>query len=208
MGSVVDFTGTKVLEVGCGTGVRSVQIAQKCAHLAAVEPDATLLAQARGINDAENITYLPGSAEALPFDDGSFDIVFFTLSFHHVPEAGMSKAIDEAARVVRRDGHIIFFEPAFQGSFFESEIAFDACDGDERKRKAAAYACMLGHRRLREIAELHDETIFSFESATDFIESMSPKKGAEEEWETFLRLRHFTLDAQRRINIFKSMPLK
>lgn len=201
--AVVSFEGANVLEIGCGEGTRSVQIAGACKSLTALEPDVSLIEHARTTHAAHNISYIVGDASHLPFDEKSFDIVFFTLSLHHVPIEGMVIAIDEALRVVRPGGHIIFLEPAFEGSFFEAEIRFDACDGDERKEKAIAYATMLGHSRLTEIAELQDETVFSFDSAEDFIESLKPKHGTKSEIQEFLTAKQFILSAQRRINIFK-----
>ena len=200
---IVDFNNAKILEIGCGDGGRSRQIAEKCGHLTAIEPDQSLLARAKSANNLPNIDYLPGSASRLEFADQTFDIIFYTLSFHHVPANEIIRAIDEAVRVVKPDGFVVFLEPTFDGSFFESEIIFDGCDGDERKEKASAYAAMLGCRKLNEIAEVRDETIFFFDSVDDFIASMRPKKGLRKDMEAFLRLHDFTLDAQRRINVFK-----
>lgn len=201
--SIVCFDGMDVLEIGCGEGTRSVQIATTCKRLTALEPNPVLLERARITNAAPNISYLTGTASQLPFSDRVFDIVFFTLSLHHVPEQEMSLSIDEAVRVIKSNGRIIFLEPAFEGTFFESEIRFDACDGDERKQKAMAYATMLGHQRIKEIAELQSITVFSFESIDDFLKTMEPKRGSTDEILRFLETNQFTLTAQRRINIFQ-----
>ena len=201
--SVVVLHDAHILEIGCGTGARSVQIAAACKQLTAIEPNATLLEEARRSSATPNISYQHGTASNLPFPDSAFDIVLFTLSFPHVPIDSMPVAIDEAVRVVQSHGHVIFLEPAFEGSFFESEIAFDACDGDERKEKACAYENMLKHPQIQQIAELPDETIFSFDSVQDFVDSLLPKKGSIEEIEQFLHAHDFVLNAKRRINIFR-----
>ncbi len=201
--SVISFEDRDVLEIGCGDGTRSIQIATACKQLTALELDAARIEHAKAINIARNISYLTGTASQLPFLDQTFDIVFFTLSLHHIPDHEMSVAIDEAVRVTKPNGHIVFLEPAFEGSFFEGEIRFDACDGDERRQKAIAYAAMLGHTQLKELAELHDETIFSFDSLEDFMETMKPKRGSPYEIQQFLTANQFTLSARRRINIFK-----
>lgn len=201
--TAVPLIGKAVLEVGCGNGSRSIQIAALCNQLVAVEPNTDRLSEAKQHHTATNIEYRQGSAESLPVSDAAFDVVLFTLSLHHVPSSKMSVAIDEAIRAVKPDGHIIFFEPAFEGSFFESEIQFDACDGDERREKALAYAAMLSHDHLKEAAELEDETIFSFDSVDDFRSSMNPKQGSLEAIDDFLRKHNFLLSAQRRINVFR-----
>lgn len=199
----VSFSGRKVLEIGCGIGTRTSQISQIASHVTAIDPDDANIVQAM-LSSSSNVEFLVGSAESLPFVAEDFDIVFFTLSFHHVPGHLMNAALDEAIRVVRRDGYIIFLEPAFTGSFFESELMFDACDGDERLVKSRAYAAMLEHHGLKEVCELFDETIFTFESVDDFMEFMHPRRRIDQ-LEPFLRDHQFTLHAARRINIFRPL---
>src|SRR3990167_9384647 len=99
--SVVVLHDAHILEIGCGTGARSVQIAAACKQLTAIEPNATLLEEARRSSATPNNSYQHGTASNLPFPDSAFDIVLFTLSFHHVPIDSMPVAIDEAIRVDR-----------------------------------------------------------------------------------------------------------
>lgn len=201
----VSFAGKTILEIGCGTGTRTSAISKIALHVTAVDPSEENIEQAKvALSGSGNVDFLVASAEVLPFDGALFDIVFFTLSFHHVPAGLMNTALDEAIRVVRPGGHIVFLEPAFSGSFFESEILFDACDGDERLAKAQAYCAMLSHPGMREVCELWDETVFTFLSAKDFIEAMNPKRGMDQ-LEAFLREHQFTLRALRRINIFQPL---
>lgn len=202
VGSVVPLRGLSVLEVGCGDGSRSVGIAERCRRLVGIEPNARLVEAAltRGL---ANATFLVGSAERLPFDDETFDVVLFTLSFHHVPTPLMSAAIDEAVRVVHRgEGRVLFLEPTHEGTFFDAELLFNACDGDEREEKTAAYKAMMGHPRLQSIEETGDETIFQFDSVEDFIASMMPKKNLER-IKGFLEDNRYVLRACRRINVFR-----
>jgi ubiquinone/menaquinone biosynthesis C-methylase UbiE len=199
--SLVSLKGASVLEIGCGEGGRSVEIAQRCRALTAIEPnpESIKVAQSREI---QNATFSQGSAENLNYAPESFDAVIFTLSFHHVPKEQMTTAIDEAIRVVKADGTIVFLEPAMDGSFFEAEIKFDACDGDEREEKASAYKAMMSHSGLILIKEIPDETVFQFDSLADFIDSMEPKRNIEA-LTGFLLDHDYILRAERRINIFK-----
>lgn len=202
IGRTISLSGKSVLEIGCGNGSRSVEIAKECIHLTAVEPNIEMLESAKKNNSAQNITYLPGKAEDLGFSDKEFDITLFTLSFHHVPMEQMPKAIDEAIRVTRKEGYVVFLEPAQDGTFFDAEIAFDACDGDEREEKKIAYNILKNHSGYTEIAEIPDETIFHFDSLNDFITTMAPKKNIPK-IEEFLKKNDYILRAERRINIFK-----
>jgi ubiquinone/menaquinone biosynthesis C-methylase UbiE len=199
--STVSLSGKEVLEIGCGDGSRSEMIANRCSKLVGIEPDGSKVALALQ-RATPNASFQEGVAESIPFESESFDLVLFTLSLHHVPMPDMGKAIDEAVRVVRPTGFIVFFEPDMIGSFFEGEIKFDACDGDEREAKKAAYQAMMKHKRLILVNELPDETVFEFDSLDDFMSSMTPKKNLGEV-EAFLRQHDYALNAQRRINIFR-----
>jgi ubiquinone/menaquinone biosynthesis C-methylase UbiE len=199
---VLSLTGKDVLEVGCGEGTRSIAIAKRCKNLVAIDPDPGLIKKAKAENPFENITYQVDSAEKISFDNEKCDVVIFTLSLHHVPIDKMKTAIDEAVRVVRKDGYIVFLEPEFDGTLFESEIFFDAFDGDERKQKAFAYFAMLDHPKLKEVAEIMDETIWKLDSVDDFIESMAPKRKIDQ-LKSFLEKNNYILRAARRINIFQ-----
>jgi hypothetical protein len=103
---------------------------------------------------------------------------------------------------IKTYGHVIFLEPTEDGSFFEAEVLFDACDGDERAEKKAAYSAMMHYEPLRLVAEIPDEVFFNFDSVEDFNLSMGPKKNVEKV-SAFLFEHSFQLRAGRRINIFQ-----
>ncbi len=199
---VIKLKGKKVLEIGCGTGTRSIHIAKKVKHITAIEPNSDLIKDAKKSNGSENIEYQVGKAEKLKFDKEIFDIIIFTLSLHHVSMLKISTAIKEAVRVTKKNGYIVFLEPTHEGSFFESEIKFEACDGDERKEKAFAYYSILNFKDYKEIAEIADETVFQFDSYEDFVTSMSPKK-SKKDIKEFLEKNSYILSASRRISIFQ-----
>jgi ubiquinone/menaquinone biosynthesis C-methylase UbiE len=60
---------------------------------------------------ADRVELRTGDMRALPFDDGSFDLVLSSLAIHNIPDlAGRTKAIDEAARVLRPGGRILIVD--------------------------------------------------------------------------------------------------
>jgi ubiquinone/menaquinone biosynthesis C-methylase UbiE len=199
--SVISLQDADVLEIGCGNGSRAIEIASRCRTLTGIDPDMDLLYEAWS-QAIPNAKFQHGSAEKLDFVAASFDVVIFTLSFHHIPIELMSMAIDEAIRVLKEHGRIVFLEPGTRGTFFEAEIAFDACDGDERTEKLAAYQAMRNHSGLKLVCEIPDETIFQFESIADFLISMQPRKGTVG-LRSFLEAHSFILNAERRIDVFE-----
>jgi len=198
----VPLVGKLVLEVGCGTGSRSIAIAERCKFLEAIEPDESSLKVAARDSQAKNINFQKGEAQEVPFSNNKFDVIIFTLSLHHVPITLMEKAIDEAVRVSKIGGHVIFLEPAFSGSYFDAEINFGAGDGDERADKARAYFEILNYKNYTEIIEIDDETIFKLDSEEDFTKVFNPKKNLDK-LPVFLNDNNFILNAMRRINIYR-----
>lgn len=91
-----------ILNVGAGTG--SYEPAGR--KVTAVEPSATMIAQ-RSANAAAAIR---GTAENLPFEDGSFDAAMAILTIHHWQD--QAKGLREMRRVARGPLVILTFDPA------------------------------------------------------------------------------------------------
>ncbi len=200
--AALPLAGKDVLEIGCGEGTRSRELAPHVGTLHGIDPDMAHIREARELS-LPNATFEQGNAESLTFADASFDIVIFTLSFHHVPVRFMRQAVDEALRVLKPQGSIVFFEPGMRGSLFEAEIRFDAYDGDEREAKHQARTCMMNHTGLWLQEEIKDESVFAFDSVEDFMHSMNPRR-EQGGVAAFLAEHNNQLDAERFISIFRA----
>ena len=86
----------RVLDVGCGEGRFCRMLAARGAETVGVDPTRALLDEARHRDPAGR--YLEASGEALPFDDGAFDLVVSYLSLIDISD--MTAAISEMARVL------------------------------------------------------------------------------------------------------------
>lgn len=202
----VRLADKRLLEIGCGAGHYTRQLAPLCSAIIATDPDSAAIDRARATLAMPNVTYRAMAAEDLAgLKDDAFQVVVFTLSLHHVPHASMRRAIDEALHVVDPDGSIVFLEPDREGSLFEAELEFLAGDGDEREAKVWAYRAMHDHPRLVNVAEVSDRTEFSWDSLEDFMSTMRPRTNLSR-LEPFLREHRYVLTAMRRINIFKVGP--
>ena len=96
--------GQRVLDVGCGTGALTTELAQKVGaeHVAAVDPSepfATACAAA-----APGADVRVGGAETLPFADGSFDAALCQLVVNFMTDAHAGVA--EMSRAVRQGGTV------------------------------------------------------------------------------------------------------
>jgi ubiquinone/menaquinone biosynthesis C-methylase UbiE len=100
--------GRDVLEVGCGTGLVLSRIARFARTARGVDLSPGMLehARRRGLDVTE------GSATALPFDAGSFDVTCSFKVLAHVRDIG--GALAEMARVTRSGGYVLaeFYNPA------------------------------------------------------------------------------------------------
>jgi ubiquinone/menaquinone biosynthesis C-methylase UbiE len=78
-------SGSRVLEVGCGTGnyIAAIQAATGCSCWA-IDPSEEMLDAARG--GSPGVTFQLGRAEWLEFEPGSFDLVFSVDVIHHVKD--------------------------------------------------------------------------------------------------------------------------
>jgi ubiquinone/menaquinone biosynthesis C-methylase UbiE len=103
--------GARVLEVGCGTGAWSRDLAKVpgVACVVATDPSPHLINVARtSTSGDEPIRYDVADGRSLPFDDATFDVVVFATSLCHVPEA--EAALAEARRVLRTEGTLLVFD--------------------------------------------------------------------------------------------------
>jgi SAM-dependent methyltransferase len=91
-----------VLNVGAGTG--SYEPADR--EVTAVEPSRLMISQ----RPAGAAPAIQASAEALPFDDDSFDATMAMITVHHWRDLGTGLA--EMARVARRRVVVLSFDPA------------------------------------------------------------------------------------------------
>jgi len=99
--------GSRVLEVGCGAGFLSVALARRGLHVLAIDSSEAMVELARqhatGSGTSEMLSVEVGDVYALPFEDGSFDLV---LAIGVIPWLARPElAIGEMARVTRLGGH-------------------------------------------------------------------------------------------------------
>ena len=111
--------GARVIDIGCGEGWLTQFVAARSKSVIGVDPSTRALARAQAENNTSNATYLLASAENLPLDQSSVDIVVFYNSLHHVPAAVQSKAIEETARVLVQGGVLCIVEPVASGAAYE-----------------------------------------------------------------------------------------
>ncbi|MFQ5850249.1 MAG: class I SAM-dependent methyltransferase [Candidatus Binatia bacterium] len=99
--TVDNATGGLALDVGCGTGKHSVNLARRGFRTVAIDLSLKAVMVAKEHAESENVRvyFVVADAENMPFKDDAFDVVFCALILHHFPDM---KAISaEIARVAK-----------------------------------------------------------------------------------------------------------
>ena len=104
-GSGPGLTARRILDAGCGVGMYTEQFRRFSPRVTGVEVDPAVAA--RPPSRLPGIVLAP--AEALPFADGSFDVVFSHEVIEHVTDDAAAAA--EMARVLAPGGRIVMFCP-------------------------------------------------------------------------------------------------
>jgi len=105
MAGIHDWTGQRVLDVGCGSGFHLSRFAQAASSVVGVEPHEPLATLARQrVRDLSlaNVCVLDGTAQALPLADDSIDVMHARWAYFFGP--GCEAGLAEVERVLRPGG--------------------------------------------------------------------------------------------------------
>lgn len=112
-GSLLAQASGRTLEIGAGTGLNLGHYTDAVSGLVLAEPDPHMAKRlrerlAKEGTAARRASVIEAPAEALPFDDGSFDTVVATLVLCTVEDP--RRALGEARRVLVEGGSLLFLE--------------------------------------------------------------------------------------------------
>jgi ubiquinone/menaquinone biosynthesis C-methylase UbiE len=95
---------SRVLDIGCGTGQLTVRLLAELGVTEVFGCDAApgMLDQAK--NRSHEVTWIEGTAEAIPLPDGAVDALVSTEAFHWFDQPA---ALEEFHRVLTPGGHVV-----------------------------------------------------------------------------------------------------
>jgi ubiquinone/menaquinone biosynthesis C-methylase UbiE len=115
--------GANVVDIGCGTGLSSSPLIDRGAHVVGVDPDQAMLERADAAL-GDRARFVLGSAERLPLEDDSADLIVSAQAAHWFEEPD---ATVEIQRVLRPGGHVAFVwkypTPETRYTYLVDEIA-------------------------------------------------------------------------------------
>ena len=164
---LVPIAGLDLVDVGCGDGRVTRQLAARGARVLGVEPDPVQAGKNRAAEAVPGLSFVEAPGQRLPIEDGAMDGVFFCYSLHHVPSEHMEEALAEAVRVLKpRTGFLFIMEPMLTGSLEaiyrpfhdETEVRTLAYRALER----AAAPCFAEAQELRFREPVHYESFAIF----------------------------------------------
>ncbi len=135
--------GTRVLDLGAGTGNASLEAARRGADVLAVEPAARLLevCRERAAREGLAIATKAGDAGHIPVDDASVDVLVSVFAVIFAPDPEV--AADEMLRVVRPGGRVVVTAWTPQGPISQAgkilREAMSALDPSGATRAAPAW---------------------------------------------------------------------
>ena len=125
-----NFSNKIVLEVGCGSGMYTANLARISKQYFAVDKSLPLIKLAqKKYNDTHKIQYLNLDALKLPFENNKFDIVFSSWGFPHENEGLAQK---EFERVLKNTGEIWLITNYPKGEFMRLRGKLEAGAKEDR----------------------------------------------------------------------------
>jgi ubiquinone/menaquinone biosynthesis C-methylase UbiE len=98
------------LDVACGTGHSTETLAKLCSQVVGVDSSQEMIAEAK--KRYQDLVFVVGDAESLPFEDEMFDLVNISMGLHWVDH---HLFLGEVSRVLKNSGHLVTDNFGFEG---------------------------------------------------------------------------------------------
>jgi len=154
--NAVNLAGAKVLEIGSGRGGGTAYIKHYLQPklMVGVDFSKNAVNLCQKTYHTEGLTFVPGDAEQLPFDDQSFDAVVNVESSHCY--ASMTSFLSEVTRVLRPGGHFLFtdFRDRAKWGTLESQLTHTGMQCIQQTNITPNVVAALDQDHARKLAQI------------------------------------------------------
>jgi len=101
----------RVVDLGCGEGFLTLEVARWAGHVIGVDRSAQVLKRAKTLaakRGVDNVEWRQGEIEHLPVEDGTAELALLSQALHHA--ADPMQAMREAVRVVTESGRVLVLD--------------------------------------------------------------------------------------------------
>jgi ubiquinone/menaquinone biosynthesis C-methylase UbiE len=111
----IGLSGKNILDYGCGDGRYSLKLKSLGASsVIGIDNSAPMIELANKRDPVDSIRFLLAEGVDLPFNNGSFDLVFAYFVLHHIQD--LKVALSETARVLKDSGSLVAAQTTFQAT--------------------------------------------------------------------------------------------
>jgi SAM-dependent methyltransferase len=151
-------SGTRVLNIGVGTGYLEQLLVARGVHAFSLDPSAATIERLRTeLNMGERARQ--GHSQRIPFESQSFDTVIMTEVLEHLSTGVLHVTLDEVARILRPGGVLMGTVP-FREDLESNEVMCPRCEaqfhrwGHEQRFDKASLGALLNQHGFR-VQRLH-----------------------------------------------------
>jgi len=172
LNELIPLNAQRIIELGCGAAKLGRSLVTRFPRCDWVGLEVDKIQHAANLSaPAPRMQFVESGAQAIPFDDASFDLAIMLKSLHHVPLALLDTALHETWRVLRPDGLLYVSEPVFAGALNEinrlfNDEEFVRAQAQDALDRALASGSWTTHAELRFSMPVH------FKDVDDYMRRM------------------------------------
>lgn len=123
MVKAIQPAGKSILDVATGTGSLAIALSHSAKSVVGIDLSSKMIAMAEKKNKNKNLSFQVMDASKTNFKDETFDAVTISLGLHDMPLAIRTLVLEEAKRVLKKDGKLYILEYNSPKNTLESVLA-------------------------------------------------------------------------------------
>ena len=123
-------TGTRVLEIGCGTGTLTLMMAKSGAIVTGIDASPRMLAEAEkkvkdaGLEEHVSLKYMDAALIGDRFPTASFDLIVSTLVFSELPPDDQRFVLEACQKLLTPDGRLVIADEVIPAKFITRALFY------------------------------------------------------------------------------------